>query len=49
MLGATTVLWSSKLQQLVALSSTEAEFYQAVTCCKAIIWLRHIMNKIGCP
>ncbi|GFH55451.1 hypothetical protein CTEN210_11927 [Chaetoceros tenuissimus] len=49
MLGATVVLWSSKLQQLVALSSTEAEFYQAVTCCKAIIWLRHIMNEIGRP
>ena len=40
------ILWASKLQSTMATSSTEAEFMQAVTACKGVKWVRHIMNEL---
>ena len=46
-LFATAVLWLAKLQPTAAISSTEAEFMQAVSCGKCIKYCRNVMNGIG--
>ena len=37
--GGTTISWISKLQQVVALSTTEAEYVAAREASKEMIWL----------
>ena len=49
MMAGASVLWSSKLQSIVATSSTQGEFMQAVTCCKAVKYCRHILTEIQRP
>ena len=39
--------WSSKLQGIVALSSTEAEFIAAVEAGKEIAWMRTLLREFG--
>lgn len=39
--------WSSKLQSIVALSSTEAEFVAAVEAGKEILWMRNVLGEYG--
>ena len=46
MMAGAAVLWSSKLQSVVATSSTQGEFMQAVTCCKAVKYCRHIAAEL---
>jgi len=41
------VSWSSKLQSLVALSTTEAEFVAAVEAGKEMVWMRHLLGELG--
>ena len=41
------VSWSSKLQPLVALSTTEAEYIAAVEAGKEIIWMRQLLVEFG--
>ena len=45
-LFASAVLWLSKLQATCALSSTEAEFMQAVICGKGVKYGRHVLDGI---
>ena len=51
--GYTTIMaggaigWSSKLQGIVALSTTEAEFIAAVDAGKEIAWMRNILREFG--
>ena len=40
------IAWKSRVQPLVATSSTEAEFYAAVTCAKAAKYLRYILQQL---
>ena len=40
------IAWKSRVQPLVATSSTEAEFYAAVTCAKAAKYLRYILRQL---
>jgi hypothetical protein len=46
-IGTGAVSWSSKLQSLVALSTTEAEHIAAVEAGKEIIWMRQLMGELG--
>ena len=41
------IAWKSRLQTLVATSSTEAEFYAAVTCAKVAKYLRNVLRGLG--
>ena len=45
--GTGAVCWSSKLQGIVALSSTEAEYSAAVEAGKEIYWMRNLMSEMG--
>ena len=46
-MGSGAVLWSSKLQGLVALSTTEAEHILAVEAGKEILWMCQFMGELG--
>ena len=46
-IGTGAVSWSSKLQSLVALSTTEAEHVAAVEAGKEIIWMRQLLGELG--
>jgi transposase InsO family protein len=43
------VMWSSKLQKSIAMSSCEAEFYALCEAVKDIIWLRNILTELSIP
>ena len=45
-LAKAAIAWKSRLQPLVATSSTEAEFYAAVTCAKVVKYLRYILQEL---
>jgi len=48
-MGTGAVSWSSKLQGVVSLSTTEAEYIAAVQGGKEIKWLRNLLLEIGLP
>jgi transposase InsO family protein len=41
------VSWVSKLQTVVALSTTEAEYMAATQACKEAIWMKKLMEELG--
>ena len=40
--------WSSKKQNCVALSTTEAEYVMAGACCAQLLWMRQTLHDFGC-
>jgi hypothetical protein len=46
-MGTGTVLWSSKLQSIVALSTTEAKFVAAVSAGQESIWMSQFLAELG--
>ena len=44
-IGGTTVSWISKLQKVVALSKTEADYVAATEASKKMIWLQRFMEE----
>ena len=46
-LGGTSLSWVSKIQSVVALSTTEAEYVAATEASKEIIWLQRFMDELG--
>ena len=45
--GGTIVSWNSKLQQVVALSTTEAKYVADIEASKEMIWLQRFMEELG--
>ncbi|KAJ2935841.1 hypothetical protein H1R20_g1255, partial [Candolleomyces eurysporus] len=48
-MGGGAIGWSSKLQPIVALSSTEAEYMVATEAAQEILWMRNILHQFGFP
>ena len=46
-LGRSLVCWSSKKQNCVALSTTEAEYISAASCCAQLLWMRKTLKDFG--
>ena len=47
MLGRSLVSWSSKKQNSVALSTVEAEYISAGSCCAQILWIKATLSDFG--
>ena len=45
--GGTIVSWVSKIQSVVALSTTESEYVAAKEASKEMIWLQRFMDELG--
>ena len=45
--GGTAVSWVSKIQSVVALSTTEVEYVAATEASKEMIWLQRFMDELG--
>jgi hypothetical protein len=46
-LGKSLVSWASKKQNLVALSTVEAEYIAVGHCCAQLLWMRHTLRDNG--
>jgi hypothetical protein len=46
-MGTGDVSWMSRLQSIVALSTTEAKFISAVSAGQEIVWMRSFLGKLG--
>jgi len=46
-IGTSTVSWLFKLQSVVALSSTEAEYMAGVEAGKELKWMRSLLGEFG--
>lgn len=46
-IGSGAVNWSSKLQPVVSLSTTEAEYIAAVEAGKEVAWMRNLLTELG--
>ena len=46
-LGRSLVSWSSKKQNSVALSTAEAEYVAAGSCCAQLLWMRQTLKDFG--
>ena len=47
MLGGTTISWVSKLQNIVTLSTTKAEYVAVTETSKEMIWLHSFLEELG--
>jgi hypothetical protein len=46
-MGTGMISWSSKLQSIVALSTTEAEFVAAISASQETIWMHQFLSELG--
>ncbi|WVZ50031.1 hypothetical protein U9M48_001330 [Paspalum notatum var. saurae] len=47
LLGTSLVSWSSRKQASVALSTTEAEYIAAASCCSQLLWMKATLSDFG--
>jgi len=40
-LGENLISWASKRQATIAMSTTEAEYISAASCCTQLLWMKH--------
>jgi hypothetical protein len=45
-LGGCLVSWSSKKQSAVSMSTAEAEYIAAATCCTQVLWMKQMLEDI---
>ncbi|UYV77760.1 hypothetical protein LAZ67_15002179 [Cordylochernes scorpioides] len=48
MMNGGTVSWASQRQPIIALSTTESEYIAACSAAKELIWIRRLLQGIGC-
>ena len=48
MIGSGPVIWTSRLQDTIALSSTEAEYIALNETAKDVIWISNLMKSLNC-
>jgi len=46
-IGSGAVSWSSKLQSIIALSTTEAEYIATISAGKEIRWMKNLLHEMG--
>jgi len=46
-LGSCLISWGSKKQYLVALSTAEAEYVAAASCCAQLLWIKQQLSYFG--
>ena len=46
-MGSGAISWASRLQPVVTLSTTEAEYISATAAAQEILWLRNLFKEIG--
>ena len=46
-MGSSPVSWYSKLQQVVATSTAESEYYSVSTCAKQCLWYMNLLNELN--
>ena len=46
-MGTGAISWSSKLQSILTLSTTEAEYISAIATGQEVLWLRNLFKEIG--
>jgi len=46
-LGRSLVCWSSKKQNCISLSTAEAEYIAAASCCAQLLWMRQTLKDFG--
>lgn len=46
LLGSTAMAWSSKKQNTVSRSNTEAEYRSLVSCVSKVLWLKTLLSKL---
>ncbi|WVZ84232.1 hypothetical protein U9M48_031284 [Paspalum notatum var. saurae] len=47
LLGTSLVSWSSRKQASVSLSTTEAEYIAAASCCSPLLWMKATLSDFG--
>ena len=47
LLNKSPIIWSSKLQKSVSLSSTEAEYISTCSGATSVLWTRHLLEELG--
>jgi hypothetical protein len=40
-LGENLISWDSKRQAIIAMSTAEAEYISAASCCTQLVWMKH--------
>ena len=46
-LGSCLISWGSKKQNSVALSTAEAEYVAAASCCAQLLWIKQQLSDFG--
>ena len=49
MLNGAAIMWASRAQKSVALSTAEAEWYALCECGKDTLWIRKLLYELGLP
>jgi len=49
LLGGSAISWNSRVQKMIALSSTEAEYMSLSDTCRQLVWMHSFFKELGMP